>query len=217
MNLAIFDLDETLISIDSDHAWNEFVVDRNLVDADLHREQNDRFYADYKAGKLDIDQYLRFACSVLTEYSLDELHQLREEFVADRIQPHVLPKAKEKVKEHRDRGDELIVITSTIQFVVDPIVELFGIPTVLAPVPELLEGRYTGRCVGVPSFREGKVTRWQSWLEDTAGVYDQTWFYSDSFNDLPLLHKVDHPVAVDPDDALRLQAEQNGWEIISLR
>jgi len=96
-------------------------------------------------------------------------------------------------------------------------VELFGIPTVLAPVPELLQGRYTGRCVGVPSFREGKVTRWQSWLEDTAGVYDQTWFYSDSFNDLPLLHQVDHPVAVDPDDALRLQAEQNGWEIISLR
>ena len=171
MPLAIFDLDETLIAADSDHEWGQFVVDKGLVDAEEHTKKNDAFYQQYKAGQLDIDEYLQFSCSVLTQYSIEDLHRFRSEFVAQRILPIILDKAQTLVKKHRDQGDTLLVITSTIEFVTRPIVDQFGIDTLIAPDPEIISNRYTGRIVGVPSFAAGKVTRLEQWLAGQQGGY----------------------------------------------
>lgn len=217
MPLAIFDLDETLISSDSDHEWGEYVCDRGLVDAAEHRRLNDAFYEQYKAGQLNIDEYLEFACSVLTRYSMEQLHEYRREFVSERITPMILEKGKALVNEHKSRGDEVLVITSTIEFVTRPIVDLFGIETLIAPDPEIVNNQYTGKIVGVPSFAEGKVIRLKKWLAETNQSLEQSHFYSDSHNDLPLLNIVDHPVAVDPDPRLLAKANEKNWRIISLR
>ena len=217
MPLTIFDLDETLIAADSDHEWGQFVVDKGLVDAQIHKKKNDDFYALYKAGQLDIDEYLQFSCSVLTQYSIEDLHRFRSEFVAQRILPIILDKAQDLVKKHRQLGDTLLVITSTIEFVTRPIVDEFGIDILIAPDPEIVSNRYTGRIVGVPSFAAGKVTRLEQWLANRQDSLEGSSFYSDSHNDLPLLRLVDNTVAVDPDPILREKAEENQWPIISLR
>ncbi|MGV0035226.1 MAG: HAD family hydrolase [Candidatus Azotimanducaceae bacterium WSBS_2022_MAG_OTU7] len=217
MPLAIFDLDETLIAADSDHEWGQFVVDKGLVDAEKHTRMNDGFYAQYKAGQLDIDEYLQFSCAILTQYSIEELHRYRSEFVAERIRPIILDKAQALVKKHREQGDTLLVITSTIEFVTRPIVDEFGIDTLIAPDPEIVSNCYTGRIVGVPSFAAGKVTRLEQWLAGRPDSMEGSAFYSDSHNDLPLLRRVDKPVAVDPDPVLRKAAKENQWPIISLR
>jgi HAD superfamily hydrolase (TIGR01490 family) len=217
MALTIFDLDETLIAADSDHEWGQFVVDKGLVDAKKHKKKNDDFYEQYKAGQLDINEYLQFSCSVLTQYSIEDLHRFRSEFVAQRILPIILDKAQDLVKKHRELGDTLLVITSTIEFVTRPIVDEFGIDILIAPDPEIVSNRYTGRIVGVPSFAGGKVTRLEQWLANRQDSLEGSSFYSDSHNDLPLLRLVDNPVAVDPDPILREKAEENQWPIISLR
>ncbi len=217
MPLAIFDLDETLIAADSDHEWGQFVVDKGLVDAEKHTKMNDDFYEQYKAGQLDIDEYLQFSCSILTQYSIEELHRYRSEFVAERIRPIILDKAQDLVKKHREQGDTLLVITSTIEFVTRPIVDEFGIDTLIAPDPEIVSNCYTGRIVGVPSFAAGKVIRLKQWLAERQDSMEGSAFYSDSHNDLPLLRLVDKPVAVNPDPILRKEAEENQWPIISLR
>lgn len=217
MPLTIFDLDETLIAADSDHEWGQFVVDKGLVDAQTHQKKNDDFYEQYKAGQLDIDEYLQFSCSILTQYSMEDLHRFRSEFVAQRIQPIILEKAQDLVKKHRKLGDTLLVITSTIEFVTRPIVDEFGIDILIAPDPEIISNRYTGRIVGVPSFAAGKVTRLEQWLANRQDSLKGSSFYSDSHNDLPLLRLVDNPVAVDPDPILREKAEENQWPVISLR
>ena len=217
MPLTIFDLDETLIAADSDHEWGQFVIDKGLVDAQKHKKKNDDFYEQYKAGQLDIDEYLQFSCSILTQYSIEDLHRFRSEFVAQRILPIILDKAQDLVKKHRDLGDTLLVITSTMEFVTRPIVDEFGIDILIAPDPEIVSNRYTGRIVGVPSFAAGKVTRLEQWLANRQDSLEGSSFYSDSHNDLPLLRLVDNPVAVDPDPILREKAEENQWSIISLR
>ena len=217
MALTIFDLDETLIAADSDHEWGQYVVDKGLVDAQEHKKKNDDFYEQYKAGQLDIDEYLQFSCSVLTQYSIEDLHRFRAEFVAQRILPIILEKAQDLVKKHRQLGDTLLVITSTIEFVTRPIVDEFGIDILIAPDPEIVSNRYTGRIVGVPSFAAGKVTRLEQWLANRQESLEGSSFYSDSHNDLPLLRLVDNPVAVDPDRILRAKAEESQWPIISLR
>ena len=217
MPLTIFDLDETLIAADSDHEWGQFVIDKDLVDAQKHKKKNDDFYEQYKAGQLDIDEYLQFSCSILTQYSIEDLHRFRSEFVAQRILPIILDKAQDLVKKHRELGDTLLVITSTIEFVTRPIVDEFGIDILIAPDPEIVSNRYTGRIVGVPSFAAGKVTRLEQWLANRQDSLEGSSFYSDSHNDLPLLRLVDNPVAVDPDPILREKAEENQWPIISLR
>jgi len=217
MPLAIFDLDETLIAADSDHEWGQFVIDKGLVDAQKHKKKNDDFYEQYKAGQLDIDEYLQFSCSILTQYSIEDLHRFRSEFVAQRILPIILDKAQDLVKKHRELGDTLLVITSTIEFITRPIVDEFGIDILIAPDPEIVSNRYTGRIVGVPSFAAGKVTRLEQWLANRQDSLEGSSFYSDSHNDLPLLRLVDNPVAVDPDPILREKAEENQWPIISLR
>lgn len=217
VSLAIFDLDNTLLGGDSDHAWGQFLVDRGLVDPVHYRENNDRFYRQYQSGELDIHAYLAFALEPLTRHDMAQLRRWHDEFMRDVIAPLRLAKADALLAEHRRRGDYLLIITATNAFVTRPIGDSLGVDDLLATEPEIRAGRYTGKSVGTPCFREGKVTRLREWLQ--AHPYDprDAYFYSDSQNDLPLLEMVGHPVAVDPDQTLRDTATQRGWPIISLR
>ncbi|MCA1769180.1 MAG: HAD-IB family hydrolase [Halomonas sp.] len=217
MSLAIFDLDNTLLSIDSDHAWGEFLLEQGAVDPVAFRDANDRFLADYEAGTLDIHAFLEVALKPLAENSPEQLAAWHQQFMASKIEPHILPKGEELVARHRTRGDTLLIITATNRFITGPIAERLGIDDLIAVEPERVKGRYTGRVTGTPSYREGKVVRLEEWLSDKELSLDDAWFYSDSHNDLALLEKVDYPVAVDPDTTLREVAESRGWRIISLR
>ena len=217
MALAIFDLDETLIADDSDHAWGEFIADRGLVDADAHRRQNEVFFEAYKRGDLDIHAYLRFACKVLAEHDVEFLNELRREFFDERIRPMLLDRAEALIESHRERGDTLIIVTATAEFVTRPIAEHYGIDTLIAPIPEVRDGRYTGEIVGTPSFREGKVTRINEWLTTSAETLEGSYCYSDSHNDVPMLELATYPHAVDPDPKLESIARERQWPIISLR
>lgn len=216
MALAIFDLDHTLLSGDSDHAWGQFLVDRGLVDPDVHQHRNDHFYEQYKAGTLDIHEYLEFAMRPLTEYEPDHMHSERDIFLNERIDPLITEKARDLIRHHEERGDTLLIITATNGFVTYPIADRLGISHIIAPHPEIIDGKYTGKTVGIPSFHEGKVTRLKAWMEEHQLEMEGSYFYSDSHNDLPLLRLVDHPVAVDPDPKLRETANANGWPVISL-
>lgn len=217
MALAIFDLDNTLIAGDSDHGFGEFLVRRGLVDAASHRAANERFYRDYQAGRLDAEAYLAFALDPLTRLQPAELEALRRDFVAEVVEQWWLPAAAELLARHRRRGDFLLVITSTHRFVAEPICERLGVDDLIASEPERIDGRFTGRLVAEPAYREGKVRRLARWLaehrRDLAGSHG----YSDSINDLPLLEAVEHPVAVDPDPRLAAEAASRGWPVISLR
>ncbi|MEX0943017.1 MAG: HAD family phosphatase [Pseudomonadales bacterium] len=217
MVLAIFDLDETLIATDSDHAWGEFVADKGLVDAEHHRHINQAFFADYKRGTLDIDAYMRFSCSVLAQHDMDVLRSLRAEFLAEYIKPMLLPKAISLVESHREKGDCLVVVTATIEFITSPIVEYFGIKHLIAPTPEIRDGRYTGEIVGIPSFKEGKVIRIKEWLSEHDQSLEGSFCYSDSKNDLPMLELVDNPHVVDPDPELLRIAKERAWPVLTLR
>ncbi|MGO2240988.1 MAG: HAD family hydrolase [Halomonas sp.] len=217
MSLAIFDLDNTLLSTDSDHAWGEFLLEQGAVDPIAYREANERFMADYNAGKLDMAAFLEVALKPLADNLPEQLAAWHQQFMVSKIEPHILPKAEELLARHRTQGDTLLIITATNRFITAPIAERLGVDNLIAVNPEVKEGRYTGRVSGIPSFREGKVTRLNQWLEQQDLSMDGAWFYSDSHNDLPLLEKVDHPVAVDPDDTLRQVAEERQWRIMSLR
>lgn len=217
VGLAIFDLDNTLLGGDSDHAWGQFLVDRGIVDPVHYRDNNDRFYRQYQSGDLDIYAYLAFALEPLTRHDMAQLRQWHQEFMRDVIAPLRLPKADALLAEHRRRGDYLLIITATNAFVTRPIGESLGVDGLLATEPEIRDGRYTGKVVGTPCFREGKVTCLKEWLERNPFDMSDSYFYSDSQNDLPLLEMVANPVAVDPDDALRAVATGRGWSVISLR
>ncbi|QTF91814.1 HAD family hydrolase, partial [Halomonas sp. BM-2019] len=202
MSLAIFDLDNTLLSIDSDHAWGEFLLEQGAVDPVTYREANDRFLADYEAGTLDIHAFLEVALRPLAENSPEQLAAWHQQFMASKIEPHILPKGEELVARHRTRGDTLLIVTATNRFITGPIAERLGVDDLIAVEPEVVTGRYTGRVTGTPSYREGKVERLEAWLADRELTLDGSWFYSDSHNDIPLLEIVEHPVAVDPDPTL---------------
>ncbi len=217
MALAIFDLDNTLLAGDSDYLWGEFLVERGLVDKDYYARENRRFYEEYKAGVLDIHEFMAFSLEPLTRHPVEELEALRARYLEEKIAPIVLPPAKELLRKHRERGDYLLIITATNRFVTEPIAELLGVDHLLATDPEIRDGRYTGRVAGTPCFREGKVLRLKEWLDATGRNLAESWFYSDSHNDLPLLEQVTFPVAVDPDETLAQHAETKGWPIISLR
>lgn len=217
MALAIFDLDNTLISGDSDHAWSEFLISEGLVDGERVKQANDEFYRQYQTGGLDIQAYLAFALSFLAGKTPEELAPLHAQFMSKVIEPMLLPKAFNLIAHHRNAGDQLLVITATNRFVTAPIVERLGINHLIACEPELIAGRYTGLPTGVPSFAHGKVTRLNAWLDEHRANLDGAWFYSDSHNDLPLLEHVDHPVAVNPDDTLLSIAQSRGWTVMDLR
>lgn len=217
MHLAIFDLDNTLLSGDSDYLWGEFLVQRGVVDGAFFARENRRHYEAYVAGTLDIHDFLAFALRPLRENDPADLRRWRNEFLAEKILPIIPGAARELLALHRDRGDEILIITATNRFVTEPIAAVLGVEHLLATEPEMEHGRYTGAVSGTPCFREGKVERLQRWLEGRTDSYASRWFYSDSHNDLALLEQVDHPVAVDPDPVLAQIAEQRGWPVVSLR
>ena len=217
MALAIFDLDNTLISGDSDHSWGEFLVSEQRVDAQQFKKTNDQFYADYVAGSLDIFAYLEFSLQPLAEMSMAELAELHQRFMQQVIEPMQLTKSQALLQHHRDAGDRLLIITSTNRFIVEPICHSLGVTELLATDAQIVDGRYSGKVEGVPTYKEGKVVRLNVWLKEQSETLEGSWFYSDSINDLPLLLEVDHAVAVDPCPALQEVAEEKHWQIISLR
>lgn len=217
MALAIFDLDNTLLAGDSDHSWGVFLVEKQLVDADVYRQANDKFYADYKNGTLDIRAYLQFSLAPLTRHSLVELAELHAEFMREHIEPLMLPKAEALLQLHRDQGDHLLIITATNGFVTRPIAKRLGVDDILATDPEVVDDRYTGNFVGEPCFQAGKITHLHAWLKQSQHSLEGAYFYSDSINDLPLLEQVDQPVVVDADERLAAIARERNWKAISLR
>jgi HAD superfamily hydrolase (TIGR01490 family) len=217
VGLALFDLDNTLIAGDSDYLWGCFLVEQGIVDGSRYERENRRFYDQYRVGELDIYEFLDFQLRPLAEHGLASLQQWRKQYVEEKISPILLPKAHELIDRHRQQGDTLVVITATNRFITAPIVELYDIPHLLATEPELQDEQYTGRVAGTPCFQDGKVERLGDWLADNQQSLDNSWFYSDSHNDLPLLNKVTHPVAVDPDEILEQHARDHDWPVISLR
>ena len=217
MKLAIFDLDNTLIGGDSDYLWGEFLAEQGHVDGAIRQQQNRHYYAEYKAGRLDIHDFLEFQLLPLAGVEPEILDQLREQYLEEKVQSILLDKSFKLIADHRQQGHTLLIITATNSFITQPIAELMGVSNLIASEAEMKDGRYTGKPIGIPSYAEGKVTRLNAWLKENNNQPEETWFYSDSHNDLPLLRIVNHPFAVDPDDILREEATRQGWPVISLR
>ena len=220
MQLCLFDLDNTLLTGDSDYEWGQFLVDRGVLAREEYEAQNAAFFEQYKAGTLDIHEYLGFALRPLAEHAPEDLARWHGEFMRSRVLPMITAAARALVRRHLAAGDLCAVVTATNSFVTAPIAREFGVPHLIATEPEARAGRFTGRVAGTPCFREGKIERVEAWLagmgkrlEDCA----ESRFYSDSHNDLPLLERVRRPVAVDPDPQLAAEAARRGWPVISLR
>lgn len=217
MSLAIFDLDNTLLGGDSDHSWGEFLCEKGIVDRTLYQQANDRFFEQYQQGTLDIYEFLNFALQPLSQHPRETLQQLHQQFMDEKIKGMILPAAEALLQHHREQGDFLLIITATNLFVTQPIAQRLGVDEILATNPEEVNGQYTGKVAGTPCFQEGKVERLNHWLKETGHNLNNSYFYSDSYNDLPLLQKVDHPVAVNPDERLQQHAVELGWSILDLR
>ena len=220
MNLALFDLDNTILAGDSDYNWSRFLIQEGYLDGVIHAEKNEKFYADYKEGDLDIFAFVEFQFKPLASNPRKVLDQLLHKYIEEIIKPMITDKAYALVKKHQDDGDLLIVITATNSFITKPIAEIFGIQNLIGTDPEEKDGEFTGKVSGIPSFKEGKVTRLEEWLKNkkiSLGDFEKSYFYSDSHNDLPLLKRVTHPVVVDSDDILKEYAKSQGWPQISLR
>lgn len=217
MNLAIFDLDHTLINCDSDSEWPKYLMQKGVVDQAFVDKKNNKYYQDYLKGCLDIDDFLAFQLAPLTHFSRTELDAMHGEFMRDFIVPHMSAPAQACVARHAAAGDELLLISATNEFIITPIAHAFGIRNVIGIALETDgQGRYTGRYIGTPSFKEGKITRLREWLAERnqcLAHFDKVYFYSDSHNDLPLLRQVNTPVAVNPDAILLAEARQNGWPV----
>lgn len=216
MALALFDLDNTLLDGDSEHAWGEFLIEVGAVDEETFRAENDRLYEEYVAGTLDIHESIRHQFKPLVENTPEKLHQWREEFMQERIESMITPAALALVDKHRAAGDEIVIITASNSFVARPIADRFGVETLLAVELECVEGRHTGRVLGTLTFREGKVTRLWEWLWERDLDLKDSHFYSDSHHDLPLLRLVENPVSVNPDPLLLAHAEEVGWPVLLL-
>ncbi len=221
--LALFDLGHTLLPCDSDYEWGQFLARIGVVDSEYYAQQNERFYQDYKDGKLDIHEFLRFALKPLSEHSRAQLKEWHDAFMKEVINGQLRQEALDLVKRHQDAGDLCCVITATNSFVTRPIVESFGIEHLIATEPATVGNQplanYTGEVSGIPNFREGKIQNLHDWLASQKLSLDTlpySYFYSDSMNDLPLLEKVSHPVATNPDDRLRNEAKQRNWPILEL-
>ncbi len=216
MSVAVFDLDNTLLAGDSDFAWGEFLIAQGIVDGASYRRANDDYFAQYQAGTLDILAFLAFTLQPLTKLPADVLADLRERYMEAKIRPMITPAARALVQSHRTQGHTLVIATSTNSFLTAPIAAEFGVNHLLATEPEMQAGRFTGGITGIPCFRDGKVRRLKAWLEQRKQTLADSWCYSDSHNDLPLLELVTHPVAVNPDERLRSTANARGWKILKL-
>lgn len=217
MALALFDLDNTLLGGDSDYLWGRFLVEQGIVDGEHYERENRAYYEQYKAGTLNIHEFLAFSLRPLAEHPPEQLHAWREQFVERLIDPIILPAARALVESHRARGDTPVIITATNRFVTAPIAARFGVEHLIATEVEMNGDRYSGRSTDIPCFQGGKVQRLRRWLELHRADLADSWFYSDSHNDLPLLELVAHPVAVDPDDKLNQHARVHGWTVMTLR
>jgi HAD superfamily hydrolase (TIGR01490 family) len=220
MRLALFDLDNTLLSCDSDYEWGQFLVDRGVLEREAYEAQNRGYYDQYVAGTLDIHEFLGFALRPLAEHAPEDLRRWHAEFMRERIVPAITAQARALVQRHLANADLCAIVTATNSFVTSPIAHEFGVTHLVATEPELRDGRYTGRVAGTPCFREGKLRRLDEWLTGLGhrfGDFAETTCYSDSHNDLPLLERVKHPVAVDPDAKLAGEARRRGWPVISLK
>ena len=219
LELALFDLDNTLLSGDSDYEWAQFLIERGLLDRSEYEARNERFFSQYKEGRLDIHEFLAFQLAPLARHPREELDRWHAEFMRTRVLPIVRAKGRELVRKHRAQNHLCAIVTSTNSFITAPIARELGVEHLLATELEVRGGRFTGKPSGTPSFRMGKVTRLAEWLGgrgQTLASFGASWFYSDSHNDLPLLERVTHPVAVDPDEVLRREALARGWQVISL-
>ena len=221
--IALFDLDHTLLPIDSDHEWGRFLAKIGVVDSEYYAKQNERFYADYTAGRLDIYAFLEFALKPLADHSRAQLNEWHLQFMQEVIHPQLKPSAFDLIKRHQDAGDLCCVVTATNSFVTRPIVAAFQIDHLIATETEVigdpLTGKFSGIVSGLPNFKECKVTRLEAWLKDqqlSLSTVQSSYFYSDSINDLPLLEKTSHPVATNPDSKLREHAVKNQWPILEL-
>ncbi|MDH5436446.1 MAG: HAD-IB family hydrolase [Gammaproteobacteria bacterium] len=217
MTLAIFDLDNTLLDGDSDYLWGKFLVAENVVDAKVYDRENQRFYDEYKDGTMDIYEFLDFQLKPLVDNPLDKMLALREQFLNERIWPIIKSGTQQILTQHLKQNHTLMIITATNDFVTQPIAEKLNIETLIATELEMINNKYTGKVKGTPSYREGKVSRLETWLKKNGANLSGSYFYSDSHNDLPLLELVTHPVAVDADDTLTQHAEMKGWKTISLK
>ncbi len=219
-NLALFDLDNTLLAGDSDYSWSLFLIEQGLLDASSHRARNEQFYQDYKNGNLDIYKFLEFQLKPLSQHSVAFLDTLHLKFMQEVIRPMMTTKAQDLVNKHQAAGDLCLIITATNSFVTKPIAEAYGIEHLIGTDPEMIDGRYTGGVSGVPSFQAGKVIRINQWLaerQQQLSDFETSYFYSDSHNDLPLMKLVTNPVAVDADETLTEYAKAQHWPHISLR
>ncbi len=222
MNLALFDLDNTLLAGDSDFEWAQFLISKGVVDREIQEAKNVEFYEHYKAGTLDIYEFLNFQLAPLARHSREELDAWHAEYMERHIRPIMAIKARTLVLEHLAAGDLCAIVTATNSFVTSPIAREFGIQHLIGTIPavDVQNGRFSGQPTGTPSFQGGKIVRVEQWLQELGlwwGSFENSYFYSDSHNDLPLMQKVKMPVAVDPDDKLRAHASQMGWKIITLR
>ncbi|MEQ1556727.1 MAG: HAD family hydrolase [Gallionella sp.] len=220
MKLALFDLDNTLLNGDSDFEWSQFLIRIGVLDGELFAAQNLKFYEQYKAGTLDIFEFLDFQLKPLSRHPRSTLDTWHQQFMSESIMPIVTQASRNLVARHQAAGDVCIIITATNSFVTAPIATVFGIDYLIATEPEQKSGEFTGAVAGVPSFKAGKITRLNDWLSErgwTLDSFTDTTFYSDSHNDLPLMKLVQHPVAANPDDTLRAYAQQHAWPIMNLR
>jgi HAD superfamily hydrolase (TIGR01490 family) len=219
-NLALFDLDNTLLAGDSDYNWSLFLIDEGLLDAQTHHERNEQFYLDYKNGCLDIFEFLKFQLQPLSQHTKSFLDTLHLKYMEKVIRPMMTEKAQALVDQHKKNGDLCMVITATNSFVTKPIASAYGIEHLIGTDPEEVDGQFTGKVAGVPSFQQGKVTRLHQWLAENGlslADFNLTYFYSDSHNDLPLMKLVTNPVAVDADETLTEYAVNHHWQQMSLR
>lgn len=219
MHLALFDLDNTLLAGDSDYEWTQYLVSKGVLDRDTFERKNTEFFEQYKAGTLNIHEFLDFQLQSLANNPRASLDAWHAEFMATCIRPIISRQSRDLVQRHLNNGDLCAIVTATNSFVTGPIAREFGIPHLIATVPAQQGGQFTGKPRGTPAFREGKVSRVEEWLETMGlwwGSFERSWFYSDSLNDLPLLSQVSDPIAVDPDITLRTHAERAGWTILNL-
>ena len=220
MDLVLFDLDNTLLAGDSDFEWAQFLISKGVLDREVYEARNQTFYDQYKAGTLDIFEFLDFQLKPLARHSRAQLDAWHREFLDTRIRPMMTPQSQALVKEHLASGAVVAIVTATNSFVTGPIARAFGIPHLVATIPAQENGAFTGKPRGTPAFKAGKIERVEAWLESLGLCWEsfgKSSFYSDSHNDLPLMKKVNNPVAVDPDDTLRAHATTQGWPVISLR
>jgi len=219
MNLAIFDLDNTLLKGDSDYNWALFLIKKGLIEKEAFEKKNEQFFQDYQAGSLDVYEYCGFQFGVLKDNKRDVIEVLRDQYLDEVILPMIPKKAYELVESHRQKGDKLLIITATNSFITKPIGKIFGIQDLIGTDPEEIDGKFTGKIAGIPSFQEGKIQRLEVWLGLqglTLKSFEKTFFYSDSINDIPLLERVTHPVATNPDTVLMEKAKTQGWTTIHL-